>query len=29
MWLRRALSEGGGSKLDFGDENPEINLWLD
>jgi hypothetical protein len=27
--LRRALVEGGGSKLDFGDANLEINLWLD
>jgi hypothetical protein len=27
--LRRVLPEGGGSKLGFGDENPEINLCLD
>ena len=26
--LRRALFEGGGLKLGFGDENPEIDLWL-
>jgi transcriptional regulator of nitric oxide reductase len=27
--LRRALVEGGGSKIVFGDENLEIDLWLD
>jgi hypothetical protein len=27
--LRRALVEGVGSKLVFGDENLEIDLWLD
>jgi hypothetical protein len=27
--LRCVLVEGGGSKLGFGDENPEIYLWLD
>ena len=26
--LRRALFEGGGLKLGFVDENPEIDLWL-
>jgi hypothetical protein len=27
--LRHALVEGGGSKLYFGDENPEIDLQFD
>jgi hypothetical protein len=27
--LCQVLVEGGGSKLGFGDENPEVYLWLD
>ena len=27
--LRHVLVEGGGSKLGFGDENPEFNLVVD
>jgi hypothetical protein len=27
--VRFVLVEGGGSKLGFGGENPEIYLWLD
>ena len=27
--LRRVLVEGGGLKLDFGDENPEFYLMVD
>jgi hypothetical protein len=26
--MRRVLAGGGGSKLDFGDKNSEIDLWL-
>jgi hypothetical protein len=27
--MRRVLAKGGGSKLDIGDENLKIDLWLD